>query len=494
MSNVVVIGGSFAGLTGALEAKRKLGPGHKVTLISKTEDFVYIPSLIWVPFGWRSVKDISVPLAPVLAQHGVDFLKTEVTRVEPAANKVITSEGEVDYDYLLVASGVSTRFDLIEGLSPGGHQHSVCTPGHAEEARDAWEKLIRDPGPVVVGASQGASCMGAGYEFLFNLEYAARKAGVRDRIDITWITPEPFLGHFGIDGIAGGEAMLKSFMKMFKINYVVNSEIEEITKDEVVLGDGRRLPYKYSMIIPPFNGARFVKESEGLGDEKGFTYREREYYEQLLRNTSDEFTKLMMAKINIPEYRASITERLEAESKNLADLKREVEETGSKKKANKVKVVQDLVDSYERSLKDIERFPDSVGVATVAAIHFACSGDELTCVIGGTVQDYIYFNGATSLYWGMMLHALNNGYSRYNFYGTFGIQGQDESGHGGYEFKKGFGGEVVQLIGDFVAPVSPVKYTAYRVARKLAGAAQTVLGNLREPAKLPVIGKFLRKN
>jgi sulfide:quinone oxidoreductase len=269
-------------LTGALEAKRKLGPGHKVTLISKTEDFVYIPSLIWVPFGWRSVKDISVPLAPVLAQHGVDFLKTEVTRVEPAANKVITSEGEVDYDYLLVASGVSTRFDLIEGLSPGGHQHSVCTPGHAEEARDAWEKLIRDPGPVVVGASQGASCMGAGYEFLFNLEYAARKAGVRDRIDITWITPEPFLGHFGIDGIAGGEAMLKSFMKMFKINYVVNSEIEEITKDEVVLGDGRRLPYKYSMIIPPFNGARFVKESEGLGDEKGFipiddTYRHKDY-------------------------------------------------------------------------------------------------------------------------------------------------------------------------------------------------------------------------
>lgn len=227
------------------------------------------------------------------------------------------------------------------------------------------------------------------------------------------------------------------------------------------------------------------------GDEKGFTYREREYYEQLLRNTSDEFTKLMMAKINIPEYRASITERLDAESKTLADLKREVEETGSKKKANRIKVVQDLVDSYERSLKDIERFPDSVGVATVAAIHFACSGDELVCVIGGTVQDYIYFNGATSLYWGMMLHALNNGYSRYNFYGTFGIQGQDETGHGGYEFKKGFGGEVVQLVGDFVAPVDPIIFHGYRAVRKLAGAAQTVLGRL-PLEKLPVVGKFRR--
>ena len=214
------------------------------------------------------------------------------------------------------------------------------------------------------------------------------------------------------------------------------------------------------------------------GDEKGFVYRERAYYEQLLRTTSAEFTKLMMAKIDIPAYRKSITERLAAESATAAELRREVEETGSKKKANRLKVVQDLVDSYERSLKDIERFPDSVGVATVAAIHFVCYGDEVVCVIGGTVQDYIYFNGATSLYWGMMLHALEKGYPRYNFYGTFGISGQDEEGHGGYEFKKGFGGEVVQLVGDFVMPVRPAVFRANKLARSAAGAARLLLGKL----------------
>jgi alanine adding enzyme len=214
------------------------------------------------------------------------------------------------------------------------------------------------------------------------------------------------------------------------------------------------------------------------GDEKGFVYRERAYYEQLLRTTSAEFTKLMMAKIDIPAYRKSITERLAAESATAAELRREVEETGSKKKANRLKVVQDLVDSYERSLKDIERFPDSVGVATVAAIHFVCYGDEVVCVIGGTVQDYIYFNGATSLYWGMMLHALEKGYPRYNFYGTFGISGQDEEGHGGYEFKKGFGGEVVQLMGDFVLPVRPAVFRANKLARTAAGAARLLLGKL----------------
>jgi sulfide:quinone oxidoreductase len=282
MSKVVVIGGSFAGLTGALEARRKLGPEHEVTLIAKTDDFVYIPSLIWVPFGWRQVKDISIPIRPVLEKHGVRFLKTEVTRVEPGQNRVVTTDGIEDYDYLLVASGVSTRFDLIEGLGPEKNTYSVCTPGHAEQAREGWQKLIRDPGPVIVGATQGASCMGAGYEFLFNLEYAARKAGVRDRVDITWITPEPYLAHFGIGGMTGGETMLKAFMKKFHINYVTNSEVEEVTESEVVLKDGRRLPYKYSMIIPPFNGARFVKESDDLGDEKGFipvddTYRHKKY-------------------------------------------------------------------------------------------------------------------------------------------------------------------------------------------------------------------------
>ncbi|WP_427118065.1 peptidoglycan bridge formation glycyltransferase FemA/FemB family protein [Pseudarthrobacter scleromae] len=214
------------------------------------------------------------------------------------------------------------------------------------------------------------------------------------------------------------------------------------------------------------------------GDEKGFVYRERAYYEQLLRTTSAEFTKLMMAKIDIPAYRKSITERLAAESETAAELRRDVGETGSKKKANRLKVVQDLVDSYERSLKDIERFPDSVGVATVAAIHFVCYGDEVVCVIGGTVQDYIYFNGATSLYWGMMLHALEKGYPRYNFYGTFGISGQDEEGHGGYEFKKGFGGEVVQLVGDFVMPVRPAVFRANKLARAAAGAARRLLAKL----------------
>jgi alanine adding enzyme len=277
-------------------------------------------------------------------------------------------------------------------------------------------------------------------------------------------------------------------MNFVNVNWMFIKSLEGITDaEELIMGTSYRT--RKAIRKAEKNGVfleqatletldEFYGALSKAGDEKGFIYRERAYYEHLLRTTSPEFTKLMMAKIDIPAYRKSITERMAAESATAAELRREVEETGSKKKANRLKVVQDLVDSYQRSLKDIERFPDTVGVATVAAIHFVCYGDEVVCVIGGTVQDYIYFNGATSLYWGMMLHALEKGYPRYNFYGTFGISGQDEEGHGGYEFKKGFGGEVVQLVGDFVMPVRPAVFHANRLARAAVAAARTALGKL----------------
>lgn len=283
MAKVVVLGGNFAGLTGALEAKRKLGKDHEVVMIAKGENFTFIPSLIWVPFGWRDTKDIQIPLKPILNKAGVQFIQAEVTKVDPEKRVIFSSKGEEKYDYLLIATGVDIRFDAVDGVGPhGGYTHSVCTPPHAEEAKKAFEELVKNPGPVVIGATQGASCLGAGYEFLFNLEKALRMRGVRNKVDITWITPEPFLGHFGIDGIVGSYTLIKSFLKMFNIKFIENAVIEKVESDKIIMKNGQVLPYKYSMLIPPFNGAKFIKESGDLGDEKGFipthaTYQHKKY-------------------------------------------------------------------------------------------------------------------------------------------------------------------------------------------------------------------------
>ncbi len=83
MANILVLGGNFAGLTCALETKRRLHDNsHEVTVISKTDHFLYVPSLIWVPFKERDISDIEVPLEPVLKRAGVNFIHETALKID----------------------------------------------------------------------------------------------------------------------------------------------------------------------------------------------------------------------------------------------------------------------------------------------------------------------------------------------------------------------------------------------------------------------------
>lgn len=85
---ILVIGGNFAGSTAAMEIKRKLKGKAEVTLIDRNPDFVYVPSLIWVPIGRRNVDEIIIPRKPVLEKRGVKFVQDTALKVEPDENKV----------------------------------------------------------------------------------------------------------------------------------------------------------------------------------------------------------------------------------------------------------------------------------------------------------------------------------------------------------------------------------------------------------------------
>lgn len=272
MAAIMALGGNFAGLTAALELSRRLGrnSAHQVTVVSPSENFLYVPSLIWLPFGKRRLEDISFPVAPMLERKGIGFLRDRAVWIEPDRNVVHTAEnGELAYDYLVVATGASMNFEDIPGYAEG-HTQCIVSPEQGARAYAAFQELVRNPGPVVVGAVQGASCMGAAYEYLFNMERELRRHGVRDRVELTWITPEPYLGHFGIDGIRGGKWMLEKFFKLYGIRWHVNASIKEVQANRIVLADGRELPYSMSMLMPPFRGTAPVRNSPGLGDEKGF--------------------------------------------------------------------------------------------------------------------------------------------------------------------------------------------------------------------------------
>ncbi|MBK7223696.1 MAG: FAD-dependent oxidoreductase [Saprospiraceae bacterium] len=259
---VLVIGGNFAGSTAAMEIKRKLKDKVEVTLIDRSPDFLYIPSLIWVPTRRREVSQIVVPREKVLAKRGVNFVLDSALKVDTAANKVYTEKGVYDYDHLVIATGPKVNFDIAPGIKE--HACYIGTPPGAMDTRAKLDEFKKNPGPIVIGATQSAGCMGAAYEFLFNVEKWLRTQNIRQKVDLYWVTPEPFLGHFGIEGMPLGEAMLKKFMEMFHIQYRTGVGIKEVTKDKVVLSTGEEIESRFNMFMPPFVGVDFIANSPGL--------------------------------------------------------------------------------------------------------------------------------------------------------------------------------------------------------------------------------------
>ncbi|MDE3235505.1 MAG: FAD-dependent oxidoreductase [Bacteroidota bacterium] len=277
----VIVGGNFAGATAALELKRKLKAEVEVTLIDRNESFLYIPSLIWVPFKRREVKDISIPRKKVLEKRGITFVQTVALSVDPDKQEVYTEQGTFPYDELIIATGPKVNYDI----APGVREHAlyIGTPTGAMKTREKLEAFKANPGAIVIGATQNAGCMGAAYEFLFNVEKWLREQNIRKKVDLYWVTPEDYLGHFGIGGMPMAETLLKRFMKMFHIHYRTQVGVEEVTATNVRLTNGETITTNFVMLMPPFVGVDFIRNSPKLDPlANGFldvedTYRHKKY-------------------------------------------------------------------------------------------------------------------------------------------------------------------------------------------------------------------------
>jgi sulfide:quinone oxidoreductase len=269
---VVIVGSSFAGLTAAFELRRRVGDRHEIVVLDPRPDFTFIPSLIWVPFRGREPRDVTFPLAPVYARKGIRFINEAAAKIDPAAHTVTTSSGdELSYDRLFIGTGPRLAFEKVPGLGPhDGHTQSVCNLEHALLARHAWDRFLEAPGPVVIGTAQGGSCFGASYEFLFNVRHQIKKAGLSDVAPVTFITAEPFLGHFGLGGVGDSEKLVTRFFDRLGIEGLPNTVITQARDGEIELESGRVLPFAYSMIVPPFTGVDAVRDTEGLANPMGF--------------------------------------------------------------------------------------------------------------------------------------------------------------------------------------------------------------------------------
>lgn len=278
MAHIVILGAGIGGMPAAYEMKALCGPGDKVTVISDSPKFHFVPSNPWVAVNWRKRKDIELDLAPVLSRRGIDLIPQAAKRVHPDENKVELLDGSsVDYDYLIIATGPKLAFDEVEGLGPNGHTSSVCHVAHAESA--GWDEFAADPGPVVVGAVQGASCFGPAYEFAMIMDTDLRRRRIRDRVPMTFVTSEPYIGHLGLGGVGDSKGLLESAMRDRHIKWICNAKttkiedgkmfVEEYNDDGTVKKE-HELPFKFSMMLPAFKGVDAVFGIEGLTNPRGF--------------------------------------------------------------------------------------------------------------------------------------------------------------------------------------------------------------------------------
>ncbi|MGA1285277.1 MAG: NAD(P)/FAD-dependent oxidoreductase [Prochlorothrix sp.] len=276
MATVAVIGAGLGGLPAAYELRHYLGSEHEVVLISEHEHFTFIPGLIPVGLGHVPLQRIQLDLATLCRRHKLRWVHGKVAEIDPVDRRLTFSPkfttthptpDPLQYDYLVIASGAELANDLIPGL--GIHTHSVCNPHHALAAHQAWQKFLANPSDLVVGAAPGAGCFGPAYEFALLADHDLRQRGLRDRVKITYVTPEPYVGHLGIPDVQDAQHLSEALMQRQEIHTVTNAEISMIQADRLHLADGRSFPFGYSMVLPAFRGAGFVRAA-GLGNAKGF--------------------------------------------------------------------------------------------------------------------------------------------------------------------------------------------------------------------------------
>jgi sulfide:quinone oxidoreductase len=282
MAHIVVLGAGTGGMPCAYELKLELGSEHQVTMINEREYFQFVPSNPWLAVGWRERSHITFEIRPYLERKGINFIAKRVNKIDPDANQLILEGGEsIDYDYLVIATGPRLAFEEIEGSGPEGFTESICTVDHAEKAYQSYLKLLDDPGHVILGAMPFASCFGPAYEFSFIMDSDLRKRKMRDKVPITFVTSEPYIGHLGLGGVGDSKGFLESDFRNHHINWITNAKVIKVEQGKMYVeqydDSGHKLKeheleFKYSMMLPAFKGVDAVANVEGLCNPRGFVF------------------------------------------------------------------------------------------------------------------------------------------------------------------------------------------------------------------------------
>jgi len=295
MAHIVIMGAGIGGMPTAYELKAKLGNGHHITVVNAVDYFQFVPSNPWLAVGWSKREKITFPIRPYLEKKGIDFIAEPVTKIDAEQNSLQLADGQtLNYDYLVITTGPKLSFDEVEGAGPyGGYTQSICTVDHAEKAWSAYQEFLKEPGPIIIGAMPGASCFGPAYEFTLIVNKDLRKRKVRNKVPITYVTSEPYIGHLGLGGVGDSKGMLESEYRNNDVKWITNAKVTKVEAGKMFVAEHdmqgnvikeHELPFKYSMMLPAFKGVDPVAAVDGLCNPRGFVLIDEHQRSKKYRN------------------------------------------------------------------------------------------------------------------------------------------------------------------------------------------------------------------
>lgn len=283
MAKIVILGAGFAGqyATIILQDALKDKGIHEITVVNPTNIFTFIPSLIWVGIGKMKVRKAQFELKPVYDRLGIKLIQGLATEIHPDENYVVVDPRDgaskapirVNYDYLINATGPHLNFDATPGLGrEKGYTYSICTPDHAEQTAQRYLQLIAEiekgrRANIVIGTGHGScTCQGAAFEFISQIHNDLVDRNLRHQVDLKWISNEPALGDFGIDGfetqmgpvLFTSQDMAEAIYSDYNIQPQIRTHVlrvdEEYIHTENLDGETNKIKYDFAMLIPPFRG------------------------------------------------------------------------------------------------------------------------------------------------------------------------------------------------------------------------------------------------
>ncbi len=257
MNKITIIGSGFAGLT-AVRTLRKSDKHIQITLISPKAEFVYMPSLIWIPSGIANKKDIVIPLNSFFKRMNIRHISAKVIGLENRARTVITSIGEYENDALIIASG--GRF--IKKLPGIEHAITPCDGVSAvEQIRDRIQ--VMDSGNIAIGFAANPNELsairgGPMFEFLFGLDTQLRQEGRRDKFNLTFFTPTEKPG-----ARLGEKAVISLLSEMRKrnINTHLGHKIKSFEINKVITKGGEFIA-DLILFMPGMTGNHWFDSTE----------------------------------------------------------------------------------------------------------------------------------------------------------------------------------------------------------------------------------------